>query len=135
MKKTRKRKQKLLAIVLTVILALYVSLHLLPGTRYVDIGAFKTRDAAIVASIKQLSRDLYLYPFKDTFRVYWESEDSRGMRLKSTLYMRNQKTIGWEGDPGSGFSESWSNVDVSAIQKIARENGTFDGFKQYNTQE
>jgi hypothetical protein len=61
--------------------------------------------------------------------VHWRVK-SNGVEVAhcATTFYRDSKTIGYELDPYSGYTEMWTNVDDTAVHTVAGKNGTFTDF-------
>jgi hypothetical protein len=122
-----------IVIVLSAIVALCAILDWRPGDTDWEvarsIGTFGTRDAAVSASLKRLSRALDHHPATAHYRIYFDltGRDEHGGG-GATYYVRKFKQIGFENDPGSGFVVYWTNVGDAAIHAAATTNGTFNSF-------
>ena len=84
-----------------------------------------SKGAAERVCIQRLCEELDEHPDARFFRIH--------CRLKSggwhsLLYCRREKRIGYESDVGSGYSESWSDVDETAIHDVANKEGTLTDF-------
>lgn len=84
-------------------------------------------------SIKQLAKDITRMPSRPVVtiafyvRECWTNPNSPtvcGEVLRDIIYDRKSKVIGYEADPGSGYSAYWECDSDERIQAVAAKNGT-----------
>ena len=123
--------KKNLAYALTLLilgLALVGFLLIFPPT---TVGSFPSHAAGERAALQLLSKEIRWRPWKATFRHNWQCRgESCGGLVRVIIYDRRMKTIGYEADPGSGYSHLWRCNSDEEIHAVARSNGTLDDFPQ-----
>ncbi len=102
-----------------------------PDEINVSIGSSPSLDVGNRASIKRLSDEVRRCPKAKEYSVFWKVEvNGREVVRRAALYKR-EYGVGYEDDPGSGFSSKVYNVSDDAIHTVAQQDGTFEDFANY----
>ena len=94
------------------------------------LGKHATKEDALRAALPKLSGALDECPDAEVFRVMWVGPGNYqgGPDRHSLLYYRKHKSIGYEDDFMSGFSEETYYADDDAIRSVAQKGGTIEDF-------
>lgn len=107
---------------------------LFPKEVNLHIGEFKSFDAGSRAAIVELSRGVRKYPGRKIYRVYFNVQSEAGYPIYyAGLYDREHTAVGYESDPGSGFSRVFHITGDATIHAVAKDNGTFEDFGSLET--
>ena len=92
---------------------------------YEIIGEFDSTGRAIRAAIAPLAAAIQRCPRAETYRIVWTGPGKyNNVDRHALLYDRNFKSLGYEDDVFSRFSDKIYTADDSAIQRLAERGGT-----------
>lgn len=123
----------LLVVAIASVLCLVTSISRCPKEISTRIGEFDSKDSGLRASIAKLAVEIDRCPHAELYRVIWIGPGEQGERLqRSTVYYRENSSIGYEADAFSGTSETGFVIDDAAIRTVAGTGGTLEDFADYD---
>ena len=100
-----------------------------------SLGTFNSLETGARVAVPRLSQEIHRCSEAKKYSVSWKfpaSGEERGWH--ALTYIRKDKTsgvVGYEYEPGSGSGSEIYWVEDSAVDQVAKENGTLADFAKY----